>query len=187
MPPQRLSPAHRHRINGTPRFTVANALTTSGEYRSILITASYRAYLGRQPDPAGLAGWLNFVNTSGTIVQMDTGLLGSTEYYLKTGATPSGFIASLYVDTLHRVPSSGEVLAWVAYLNTGVSRDQVALQFLRSTEHLQTVVDGYYMTFLHRAPDPIGRQAWVRALQTGARNETVIAAIIARDEYYLLP
>jgi len=173
--------------SGTPRVAVANALTSSTEYRSILITQSYRDYLGRQPDAQGLANWLAVMRNGGTITQMETGFLASAEYYARSGSTPSGFVANLYVDVLGRTASAGEIQGWVAHLNRGASRAQIASQFLLSTEHLNTVVSGYYAKFLHRGLDASGQQTWVTAIQAGVRHEAVIGAIVASNEYYLLP
>ncbi len=56
--------------------------------------------------------------------------------------------------------------------------------FLISTEHLTTVVDGYYVELLGRHIDPSGRATWVRAIQHGSRLEEIIGSIIASAEYY---
>jgi len=63
----------------------------------------------------------------------------------------------------------------------------VASGFLLSTEHLSTVISGYYTKFLHRPVDAVGLQTWVTAIQAGVRNEVIIGAIVASDEYFLLP
>jgi FtsP/CotA-like multicopper oxidase with cupredoxin domain len=173
--------------SGVPRATVANSLTGSTEYRSILITASYRRYLDRQPDPAGLTSWLAAMSRGTTITQMEAGFIASPEYYAKAGYNPSGWVAKLYTDVLGRFGSPGEIAAWVGYLNSGASRTQVATMFLLSTEHLSTVVTGYYSAFLHRMPDPAGLAGWVRAMQQGVRHEVIIGAIVASDEYFLQP
>jgi len=173
--------------NGTPRVAVANAITNSAEYRSALITQSYATYLGRQPDAQGLATWLGVMNAGGTITEMETGFLASDEYFARAGSTQSGWVANLYADVLGRTASAGEIQGWVAYLNSGASRAQVASGFLLSTEHLSSVISGYYTKFLHRPVDAGGLQTWVTAIQAGVRHEAIIGAIVASDEYYLLP
>ena len=173
---------------GTSRLTVANAITSSPEYRSILITQSYQRYLGRTPDAAGLASWLSALNRGTTITRMEAGLLASPEYYVKAGSSPNGWIVRLYADVLGRPASAAEVTSWVRYLQrSGASRNDVAMAFLLSAEHTRAVVTGYYRTFLHRAPDAAGLQTWSTALQRQVRNEVVIGAIVASDEYFLQP
>jgi Domain of unknown function (DUF4214) len=56
--------------------------------------------------------------------------------------------------------------------------------FLLSTEHLNTVVTGYYQDLLGRGLDPSGQKTWVDILQAGGRNEAIIGGIIASDEYW---
>ena len=63
------------------------------------------------------------------------------------------------------------------------SRTQVAIGFLYSSEHLTTVVDGYYVDLLDRGIDPTGAASWVSAIQGGARDEQIIAGLVASDEY----
>jgi hypothetical protein len=173
--------------NGTPRIAVANAMTSSTEYRSALISQSYQTYLGRLPDPAGLANWLNFLGVGNTIGQMESGFVASDEYYAQAGSTDSGWVAKLYHDVLGRQAGSSEIAYWVGQLNGGASRTQVSMGFLLSTEHLSAVIDGYYLHFLGRNLDPTGQQTWVSAIQAGGRLEEVIGGIIASAEYYSLP
>jgi len=170
--------------SGTPRVAVANAITYSSEYRSGLITGSYRTYLGRTPDSGGLASWLAAMSQGMTVQQMEGGFLASTEYYVKAGNTDVGWVTKLYNCVLGRTPGSVEVSHWMRQLAAGQSRYSVAMGFLLSTEHLTTVVDEYYVDLLGRHIDPSGRAAWVSLIQRGTRVEAVIGGIIASDEYY---
>ena len=169
---------------GTPRVAVANAITSSAEYRSKLITGSYATYLGRTPDPSGLKFWLAQMSAGMTIQTMEAGFLASTEYYSKAGGSNAAWVTELYRHVLGRDPGASEVAHWTGVLAQGFGRGDVALGFLLSTEHLTTVVDGYYVDLLGRHIDPAGRTTWVRAIQSGARTEAIIGGIVASDEYY---
>ncbi len=169
---------------GTPRVAVANAITSSTEYRSRLITASYNHYLDRAPDAAGLQNWLTMMAAGGTIQQMEAGFLASPEYYLRAGSTDAGWVRRLYQHVLGRSAATSEVNHWVQALRSGLSRTQVGMGFLLSTEHLTTVVDGYYVDLLGRHIDPSGRTTWVGKIQAGDRVEAIIGGIIASDEYF---
>ncbi len=171
-------------LAGTPRIAVANAITYSDEYRSKLIAGSYSTYLGRGPDPSGAAGWLAAMRAGSTIQQMEAGFIASNEYYAKAGGTDAGWVRRLYQHVLGRGAAPSEVQAWTSALAQGGTRQQVAMGFLVSTEHLTTVVDGYYRDLLGRGIDPSGAHAWVVAIQGGARVEAIIGGIIASDEYY---
>ena len=149
-----------------------------------MITASYAEYLGRTPDPDGLAAWLRAMNAGMTLVTMQSGFLSSDEFYARYGSTSSGWVTGLYQTILHRSPGASEVAFWVAQGNAGASRAQISMGFLRSTEHLTTVVDGYYMSYLGRHLDPTGATFWVDAIQRGSRHEQIVAGLIASPEYW---
>jgi Domain of unknown function (DUF4214)/N-acetylmuramoyl-L-alanine amidase len=171
-------------IAGTPRVAVANAITYSNEYRAKLITGSYAHYLGRTPDPGGLASWLGAMGRGMTIEEMESGFIASPEYYAKAGSTYAGWVTKLYADVLNRPAAPSEVAGWTSALSRGMRRDQVAMGFLLSTEHLTTVVNGYYVDLLGRGIDPSGQRTWVGILQAGGRDEAIIGGIIASAEYY---
>jgi hypothetical protein len=64
-----------------------------------------------------------------------------------------------------------------------MNRGTVALGFLYSTEHLTTVVDGYYVDLLRRHIDPSGQATWVGQIQACHRDEEIIASIVSSAEY----
>ncbi len=169
--------------SGTPRVAVANGITGSREYRSGLIREAYQRYLGRAAEPAGLASWLVQMDRGRTITDMEAGFVASDEYYRKAGGTDSAWVSKLYADVLGRTASAAEVQSWVAQVGVK-GRFSIARGFLLSSEHLTTVVNGYYQELLGRSIDPTGRATWVAQLQRGVRLEAVIGSIIASDEYF---
>lgn len=169
---------------GVPRIAVANAITSSAEYRTRLIAAVYRTYLSRDPDPVGLQSWLDALGRGLTVQAIEDGFVASPEFYAKAGSTPDGWVRSLYATVLNRSAGPSEVAGWVGQLANGASRASVAYGFLLSTEHLTTVVNGYYQDLLGRGIDPSGQASWVTAIQNGARVEDIIGQIIASAEYY---
>lgn len=170
--------------SGTPRGSVADAITGSTEYRSRLITGSYREFLDRSPDPEGLRSWLAAMGAGMTIQTMESGFLASEEYFARSGRDAATWVIRLYDHVLGRVPAQSEVAHWTGVLAAGHDRQQVALGFLLSTERLSTVIDGYYQHLLKRRIDPTGRQHWVSAVQTGTRTEGIISGIVASQEYW---
>jgi Domain of unknown function (DUF4214)/Protein of unknown function (DUF1524) len=168
---------------GTPYGAVANGITYSREFRSRLIGESYQHYLNRAPDGPGLQNWLNQMDRGMHIEQMQAGFIASPEFYRKAGGTDRQWIAALYRAVLDREPAASEVDSWQQRLNNGTSRQQAALGFLYSWEHLTDVVDSYYVELLRRNIDPTGRATWVSKIQGGARDEQIIANIVASTEY----
>lgn len=169
---------------GTARSAVATSITSSDEYRSGLITTSYATYLDRSPDAAGLAFWLSLMQAGLTIDKLEGGILASDESYAVAGGTAAGWVRSLYQQVLGRSAASSEVAFWTARMAAGSSRAEVASGFLLSTEHLTSIVDGYYVSLLGRHIDSAGQATWVSQLQSGVRLENVVGDIIASEEYY---
>lgn len=171
-------------LTGTPRSAVAASITASNEYRSGMIADAYERYLGRAPDAQGAANWLQTMRAGGTIQQVQNRVLVSAEYGTRAGGTDAGWVTALYRDVLGRAATPAEVTTWTGRLTGGMSRPTVADRFLVSTEHLTSVVDGYYVALLGRSIDPVGQRTWVASIQGGARVETIIGRIIASAEYY---
>lgn len=190
-------------LSGTPRRAVADAITNSDEFRTGLITDAYDMYLGRDPEPAGLANWLQRMREGLTIQQMEAGILGSDEYFAGAGMSDGTFIQHLYVDVLGRNCSQDEQFFWQSRLwgmwvakdlaslpplrtppPRKMSRAEIALAFLLSTELLTSQLDADYQYLLGRTIDPSGSATWVGAIQNGVRYEQVIGSIVASDEYY---
>ncbi|WP_407344239.1 DUF4214 domain-containing protein [Pengzhenrongella phosphoraccumulans] len=169
--------------NGGAYGTVADAITYSDENRIRMIAAAYRTYLDRAPDAIGGRNWLDAMRASLHIENMQAGFISSPEYYNLSGSTDRGWITHLYKKVLNREPANSEVDSWQRRLNAGTSRTEVALGFLYSTEHLTTVVDGYYINLLHRHIDPTGTLTWIRLIQAGSRDEQIIAGIVSSQEY----
>ncbi|HEY8718574.1 S8 family serine peptidase [Pengzhenrongella sp.] len=170
--------------SGTPRVAVANSITSSTEYRGRLVREAYDHYLGRAPEPGAVASWTDGMRRGMTIQNVSGALLASAEHYAGSGATNRDWVRGLFQDVLGRTPGNAEVEYWVARLGApDGSRYRVALAFLSSTEHLGTVLDGYYRNLLDRGVDPGGRLAWVSRVQAGARLEAVIGRLVASDEY----
>lgn len=169
---------------GTARAAVANSITGSTEYRSRLIQRVYRDHLGRGADSGGLTFWLGQMGRGWTVQQIEGGFIASDEYYARAGRGTAGWVACLYHDVLGRDAAASEISYWSDQMAAGGSRTEVAAGFLLSTEHLTTVVDGYYVDLLRRHLDPAGRASWVAAIQRGTRVEDIIGGIVASDEYY---
>lgn len=168
---------------GWPRSAVADAITSSDEYRARLIRASYQQYLGRAADSGGVTTWLREMRRGADIEDIQAAFVASEEFWLRSGSTPAGWVESLYRTVLGRGAGSSEIQWWTQRLAAGASRLDVARGFLYSTEHLTTVVDGYYVDLLERHIDPTGRAQWVRLIQQGHRDEQIIAGILSSVEY----
>src|SRR5262249_20972797 len=154
----------------------------STEYLTDQVVALYERYLNRAPDPTGEQNWVGLLLAGGTLEQVAEGLVSSQEYFQDHGSTNQGYVNGLYHDVLGRAGSPTEVNAWVVALDGGTSRDQVAIDFLTSTEYRTDLVTGYYNEFLGRAPDSAGLNEWVAALKSGSTDQHVLAGILGSPE-----
>lgn len=171
-------------VTGTLSYGgLVDGFTGSTEYRSALIEDSYRQYLGRGADSGGLSTWLGQMQGGSRIEDVQIQLIASGEFYSKAGGTDAGFVTRLYQTVLGRTPASSEVSHWVAKINGGQSRGDVASGFVFSTEHLNSVVDGYYRLLLKRSADASGLATWVGRIQGGWHDEQVINALATSQEF----
>jgi len=98
--------------------------------------------------------------------------------------SPSGdFLTGLYRDVLERSPDASGFGFWTQRLDAGMTRTQVAENFLASVEYLGLEVDRFYATFFHRSADVGGRGFWVTRLAAGVSASEVAAAFLTSLEY----
>jgi uncharacterized lipoprotein YbaY len=100
------------------------------------ITDYYRRYLGRDPRPLELSEWSRYV-ASGSAAQpwteFQVQLLGSGEFYERSGNSPGGFVTRLYQQVTGRAPSSQELKSWQDRLQRlAGNRANLAREFLQA-------------------------------------------------------
>jgi hypothetical protein len=93
------------------------------------------------------------------------------------------FVNGLYRDALGRYPEAQGMTSWLAVLEAGGTRQQVAAGFWDSPEHRGLEVDQFYATYLHRAADDYGRGYWSNALLGGASEAEVARGFLTSAEY----
>jgi hypothetical protein len=153
---------------GVSKEAFAAALVNSAEYRTTLISGFYTRFLRRFVDPAGLAFWLARMNAGVSQPQVAAGIVGSPEYLAANGGTNAGFVTGLYADLLGRGAGPAEVAYYVAQLNSGVSRGEVALGFLGSVEFRVPLITNWYFDFLGFFPG--GRRVDNRIMELNFRG-----------------
>jgi uncharacterized repeat protein (TIGR01451 family) len=99
-----------------------------------------------------------------------------------SGTPDERFVGSLYRDILHRAAAPSEVAVWIADLNAGATRQQVALGFENSPEQRTIEVNQFYSNFLHRSPDP-NASYWLNAFLSGWTDEQVEIGFLTSGEY----
>jgi hypothetical protein len=171
-------------LSGIGRQKVAMAVWQSPEHRGVEVDQFYMTYLGRGADAAGRAFWVNAFLSGASEVDVIRGFLTSAEYQA-THVTDISFVNGLYAQILGRTSDPAGQAAWLEALQSGLSRQALAQDFLTSAEADRRVVDEYYMLFLNRPADATGEQLWTKLLRNGgATFESLGETFLASDEYF---
>ncbi len=171
--------------NGGSRTFVASSFEQSPERRTLVINSVYEATLVRAPDPIGFANSYQLLQAGITARQLQALLQASPEYMLRrAGNTQAGFLNSIYLDSLGRVPEASAQAAYLPLLNAGLSHLQLAMSVATSVEADSRFVQIVYSTFLGRTAEAAGLQSWVDLLVRGGKDDQVVAGILGSDEYF---
>jgi subtilisin family serine protease len=170
--------------SGVSRDQVAHLFTTSAEYRAHLVQGYYRTILGREPDPAGLAHWLDRFQAGDEEEHILAAFLASEEFYRQHGSDVRDWLTGVYGAVLGRLPDGPGRTYWDQALSSGSPRQVVAASILHSPEAHGWVVGDAYHALLRREPDAAGAAWWVAALQQGQSPSQVTAAIAGSWEYF---
>jgi streptogramin lyase len=109
--------------NGWTPAQVAYGFAASPEREAIRVQQDYQQYLGRTASAAEVNGWVNaFLNLHYSNEDVTAGFIASWEYYNNPNrgkGDNTDWLLSVYRDVLHRLPGSGELAGWLAYLAQG--------------------------------------------------------------------
>jgi hypothetical protein len=100
------------------------------------------------------------------------------------GDANTRFVEQLYQDLLGRQADAAGLATWLAALDRGLTRAQVAAAIENSMEFQADLVQKAFQQFLHRDADPAGLNAWVAFLQQGHTVEEMEAGILGSPEYF---
>ncbi len=134
-----------------------------------------------EPD-AGFNGRDSFIYK----VDNGTGVNNRTAATVYLDSPTSLWVARMYSEVLGRTtqPGDAEINYWVAQLNAGMSRTQVAQFFVTSPERRSHVIADLYETYLGRAVDAAGLNYWLGVWNASQGPEQVQAGIIGSQEFF---
>lgn len=157
-----------------------------------LVTILYRAFLGRDPEPVGLAYWGTQVRLEGPRLAVQ-GFLPSAEFHSwlpdrSNQAAVTQVVTRFYTELLGRNPDPDGLAYWVNHV--AVTHDTVgpAVAFLTSAEFenravpLQRYIMVLYRAFLGRDPDREGLEFWVERLRADL-HAIIHRAFISSEEF----
>lgn len=166
------------------RYAVATELSRSNEWITTLISGFYRDTLRREPDAAGLSGWIAAARSGMPVAQIASAFYSSPEYFSTVGRSDHRtWVADLYRKLLLREPDGAGLDGWVRALGAGMPRDTLAFGFYQSGETLGVRVTKLYGTLLGRTPEAGAIGNW-SPFVSNQGDLVLAAALAASDEYF---
>ena len=152
------------------------------------VNAAYVALLGRAAEGSA-ANWAAGSLTEEALAQTILSIDDSFKNDVERKDTNADFVKALYTDLLGKTGDSEGKTFWTNALNSGLSKEQVKLQFINAAkannENLsafyaenELFVNNVYGNLLGRGADSDGLKFWADALNNGASKASVIANII---------
>ncbi|MCE2806808.1 MAG: DUF4214 domain-containing protein, partial [Gemmataceae bacterium] len=148
---------------GAAPQSVARQILNSTEHHQKIVTGYYNDILGRQPDASGLASHVAALGRGVGEERLVASFLASPEK--SGGLTNTAYVNLLYSYILGRTPEQSGEEFWVSALQSGATRQSVAMAFLQSREATNLAVDGLYQSVLGRQPTGSEKQGWINYLR----------------------
>jgi hypothetical protein len=161
---------------------ITSGMTLSPEYLSGVVSTAYQRFLGRQPDPAGLAISVDQLANGMRDEQLEAVLISSPEYVQNHGGPGASWVAGVYQDLLGRQPDPVGLQVWTDDLAAGSPPEQIALALASGPEREAARVIGNYQKFLGRNPDQSEVANGLNLFANGLTNEQMAAAFAASPE-----
>jgi subtilisin-like proprotein convertase family protein/subtilisin family serine protease len=156
----------------------------TGTLTSKLVTQAHFGTVALNPD--GTFTYLqsaNFAGLDSFTYQVNNGMADSNVATIRLVTPNFHFVEKLYRDLLNRTATDADILGWVAQLNAGFNRGQLALIFLGSPEYQTRLINDTYMHLLARPVDPQGLGFWLGQMEGGLPIEAIMVAIASSPEY----
>jgi uncharacterized protein (TIGR03118 family) len=158
--------------------------TVAGGANARFVDQLYQHLLGRQVEPAALAGWLAGLDQGMTRAQVVAAIENSMEYQ-------TDLVQKAYQQFLHRSAEPAGLSGWVAFLQQGHTVEQMEAGIVGSPEYFQIHGGGtnngflaaLYQDALNRGIDAGGQAGFGAALANGATTGQIAAVIFGSPEF----
>jgi autotransporter-associated beta strand protein len=169
---------------GATTTQIARGIVRSPDGMVTAVDATYRKVLSQKPTPINVISALTAPNAS--IVNLTAALLGSNQFYRKSGGTVPKFINAMSQIVLGTAPTAAQSAALTSQLASGESRSDVALGLLNSDQGKAHRVQTFYELYLRRPADSRGLRFYVNLLNQGFTDGQAQISILASNEFYFM-
>ena len=159
--------------------SVVAAIVASPAAALYRIQSAFQEYLGQEGTSEQIRSVLASAEATHTIVR--AAILGSSEFYQKSGGTLAGYQATLETAVLGTTIDQPVLKAQLA---SGVSRTVVAEEVLQSDNGKQSLLVAAYQGVMGSAPSGHQITTYVGLMNDGVYLRTIVASLLASTEYY---
>lgn len=189
-------------------FVFGTEYTAKDKTNEEFVTDMYHIFLGRDPEPDGMAHWMSLIAQGQTREQIFAGFANSEEFFslcYNYGITAGYFdanydrnqlnkvnlfVARLYDICLNRIGDQNGQINWASSLLSGRHTGaEVAHEFIFSKEYQSlnlsdgAYVRNLYLALMGRQYDVGGYENWVKALESGYSRDEVFAQFVMSEEF----
>lgn len=168
---------------GVSRAEVAAGIAGSTEYQSRFVRDLYKTLLDRPADESGLAHFMNYLGQGHTLDDVTAFVLGSPEYRQRHGDQDPALVKGLDTDVLGSVLDMPGRDVLQRRLAAGVPAEDLALELVLGATARRRLVDQLYERLLGRVAEPGELARQTDALRSGTPISTIVAGLVATDEY----
>ncbi len=167
---------------GASPGALLRTLTMSDEWLGRIVADRYAAVLGRVPDAAGRAFWIDQLRSGRrSPIQMAASIYASPEAFARGDGTVEGWVRRLYRDVLQRSTGEAEVAYWSGQVRSR-GATWVAAAVLDAPESRATRVRTLFTLLLGRQPEPAASAYWSDRIRRDG-DIALARAIAASPEY----
>jgi autotransporter-associated beta strand protein len=161
------------------RAAVVQGIENLPQARQYLVTQWYARYLGSAPDGAAGGFVARLLTEQQETVLAD--FLAQASYYKRAGGTDAAFVNRLYLDLMHRAPTSDEFQATLV-LVARVGRSNAVLSMQGTKAYQAVTVTDRYTALLYRQPTTAEVNYWI---SRGWTQNQITLTFETSDEFYL--
>jgi subtilisin-like proprotein convertase family protein len=169
---------------GESRVGIIRKYQTTPEYNRRVVDDVYKTFLKRNPDSGGQAYWADKVRKGANPDEIRAEVIGSGEYFTKSGGSSAGFAAAMYQQVTRTPATDAQINTVVAQIQAGKTRTAIAAALLATPAGDTATVQGVYERYLRRTPPASEVTYWVNKLQSGVTELKIVEATVSSNEYY---